>query len=333
MIAFFLVALLLGSAGAVIAVALLMSAVSTTGAVDNRSVSDSSCTTLVAPQGRSAVLTDEQRKNAASIIETGSRLGVPRRGVVVAIATALQESNLRNLSWGDRDSVGLFQQRSAWGSFAERTDPVTSATLFYTGGRAGQPGLFDIRGWESMSVTMAAQAVQRSAFPFAYAKWEMLAHSLVGSAKNGGVDCPDGSESLPAGALGEMMRVAVAQLGDPYVWGATGPDAFDCSGLVVYSWRMAGYKLSVRTADQMYRISTPVRPGEERPGDLLFGSFGTRVPGAGHMMVVVRPGVALQAPRAGRSVELTTYDVGSETWRIGRLPSSSLTRLGANPSG
>ncbi len=126
-------------------------------------------------------LSTEQTRNAATIIAVGKQKKIPAYGWVIAIATAMQESNLKNLNYGDRDSVGLFQQRAPWGSFKERTTPAISAGMFYTGGRGGQPGLLDISGWQSMSVTQAAQRVQRSAFPGAYAKYEGLANSLVKS--------------------------------------------------------------------------------------------------------------------------------------------------------
>lgn len=132
-----------------------------------------------------AALTPEQEEHAATIIDVGLSLGVPERGLVVAIATALQESGLRNLDYGDRDSQGLFQQRpvSGWGTVAQIRDPVASSQAFY--GRAAHtdnPGLLDIAGWEEMAITEAAQAVQRSAYPFAYAQWEALARATVATA-------------------------------------------------------------------------------------------------------------------------------------------------------
>jgi cell wall-associated NlpC family hydrolase len=321
------VAVFVAGALILLPVLMMMNATSLSGSSADDSTTD--CLTTAVAGGRSLTLDSEQIQNAGVIIKTGHELGVPMRGLVVGVATALQESTLRNLGTGDRDSVGLFQQRNGWGSFAERTDPATSAAMFYNGGRGGQPGLLDIANWRTMPLTLAAQAVQRSAFPFAYAKWEPLATSLVRSVV-GDVDlgCTDAvSAALPTGAVGDMLRVALAQQGDPYLWGATGPDFFDCSGLIVYSWRQAGYELRVRTADQMFRISKPLRAGEEQPGDLLFGSFGTRVSGAGHVMIVVRPGVAVQAPAAGRVVELTRYDADGVNWRLGRLPASALTKL------
>jgi cell wall-associated NlpC family hydrolase len=319
----------IGMAG-LISVPLLMvmgtTAVTTEEADNSQS---GACGPVAAVAGTTIRLDEDQLGHARTIIDTGRSLKIPDRGLVVAVATALQESTLRNLDWGDRDSVGLFQQRAGWGSTAERTDPATSASMFYTGGRAGQPGLLDISGWAAMSITRAAQAVQVSAFPMAYAKWETLAASLVRSViGNDPLSCTDAlGAGLPGGAIGEMLRTAQEQVGDPYVWGAVGPDAFDCSGLVVYSWRQAGYQLNIRTAAQMWESSTPVARGSEKPGDLLFGDFGGRVAGAGHVMIVLRPGVAVNAPSAGRNVELTEYSSFGPSWRLGRLKPAALTPL------
>ncbi|NQX16032.1 peptidoglycan-binding protein [Rathayibacter sp. VKM Ac-2857] len=132
-----------------------------------------------------ATLSEEQLANVRTIIAEGKTAGVPEYGWVVAIATAMQESRLRNLSGGDRDSVGLFQQRpsAGWGDAADLVDPVYASRAFY--GAANSPttntGLTDIAGWESMSVTEAAQAVQVSAYPDAYAQWETLAREAVES--------------------------------------------------------------------------------------------------------------------------------------------------------
>ncbi len=129
------------------------------------------------------LLNEEMRSNAAIIVQVGQELGVSSEGIVIALATAMQESTLRNLTWGDRDSVGLFQQRpsAGWGTVAQLTTPSYAARLFYGGDsnpNAGHTkGLLDIRDWESMPLTVAAQAVQVSAFPDAYAKWEASARS------------------------------------------------------------------------------------------------------------------------------------------------------------
>ena len=122
-------------------------------------------------------LTAEMRTHAATIIRVGRELGVPQYGIVIALATAMQESSLRNLSWGDRDSVGLFQQRpsSGWGTAADLQVPSHAARLFYVGRPGYTRGLLGIAGWQNMTLTQAAQAVQISAYPTAYAKWEASA--------------------------------------------------------------------------------------------------------------------------------------------------------------
>jgi hypothetical protein len=118
-----------------------------------------------------------QRNNATTIVQVGLALGISKRGLVVALATAMQESKLYNLGHlgakNDHDSLGLFQQRPSmgWGSKAQVTDPVFSATAFYL-------ALQRVPGWKSMKVTVAAQKVQRSAYPNAYAKWENDAKAL-----------------------------------------------------------------------------------------------------------------------------------------------------------
>lgn len=125
----------------------------------------------------------EQLKNASTIASVGRSLGASSRDIIIALMTAMQESTLRNISYGDRDSVGLFQQRAPWGSFADRTNPRESARMFFQGGKGGQPGLFSKGGRNAMSLAQAAQAVQVSAYPDAYAKWEDMARALSGAIK------------------------------------------------------------------------------------------------------------------------------------------------------
>lgn len=122
----------------------------------------------------------EQLNNAGTIIAVGRNLGASNRDIIISLMTAMQESALRNLTWGDRDSIGLFQQRDAWGTREQRLDPAQSAKMFFTGGHAGQRGLFDFADRDQMSLTQAAQAVQVSAFPDAYAKWEKDAKAIFG---------------------------------------------------------------------------------------------------------------------------------------------------------
>jgi LysM repeat protein len=131
----------------------------------------------------SAYLSPEMKSNATTIVRVGQRLGVPDYGIVIALAAAMQESSLRNIDYGDRDSIGLFQQRpsTGWGSRSQLLDPDYAARLFYGGAnnpnRGVTVGLLEVSGWESLSVTEAAQKVQISAFPEAYAKWETSARA------------------------------------------------------------------------------------------------------------------------------------------------------------
>ena len=104
---------------------------------------------------------------------------------MIALAAAAQESGLRNVKHGDRDSLGLFQQRpsSGWGTAEQVLDPVRASLAFFCGAVNPNPGitrgLLDIPGWESMTLTPAAQTVQISAFPDHYAKWETSARAWL----------------------------------------------------------------------------------------------------------------------------------------------------------
>ncbi|MCX5204414.1 hypothetical protein OG897_23540 [Streptomyces sp. NBC_00237] len=124
-------------------------------------------------------LTAEQAVNAATISSVGTARGMPERAVTIALATALQESALRNIRHGDRDSLGLFQQRPSqgWGTEKQILDPAYSAGRFYQ-------HLTEVPGYSRLPLTVAAQRVQKSGFPQAYAKHEpdaaLLASALTG---------------------------------------------------------------------------------------------------------------------------------------------------------
>lgn len=152
-------------------------------ATASAAVSTSGATSSGGASSGTTVLSAEQWRNAATIVSVGRSLGVPQRGLVVALAAAMQESSLRNLSHGDRDSVGLFQQRPSqgWGSKASLQDPATAAKRFFVGNPGHTRGLLGVPGWSSMSVTDAAQAVQVSAYPTAYAKWAAPAETWLAS--------------------------------------------------------------------------------------------------------------------------------------------------------
>ncbi|MFW6034025.1 MAG: M23 family metallopeptidase [bacterium] len=151
----------------------------------------------------------EQTRHAGIITAVGQSAGVSPFGLQVALATAMQESQLRNLPYGDRDSVGLFQQRpsAGWGTPDQLMDPVYAAQAFFggpTGPNSGEPpGLLDIDGWADMTLAEAAQAVQKSAYPDAYAAWEDEATTWLGDllAAGGGSCTPGGGLSCPPTGL------------------------------------------------------------------------------------------------------------------------------------
>ncbi|KKJ99213.1 hypothetical protein [Micromonospora sp. HK10] len=156
------------------------------------------------------VLSAEQMANAATIAAIGVQRRMPERAVVVALATAYQESHLRNIAHGDRDSLGLFQQRPSqgWGTPAQIRDPRYAAEKFYA-------ALKKVKGWEKLRVTEAAQKVQRSAYPEAYQKWaaksEVLSRALLGHA-TGAVACTVGSTPTmrgPAAAAALAQNLAL----------------------------------------------------------------------------------------------------------------------------
>lgn len=124
--------------------------------------------------GLTVSLEPGQATNAATIAAVGLRRGLPPHAVTVALATAMQESKLRNLPYGDRDSLGLFQQRPSqgWGTPAQIQDPRYAANRFFA-------KLTTVAGWQTMPVAEAAQRVQRSADGSAYAIWEGRARSLA----------------------------------------------------------------------------------------------------------------------------------------------------------
>jgi hypothetical protein len=139
-----------------------------------------------------------QMANAATITAVGLRRKMPERAVVIALATAFQESKLENIEHGDRDSLGLFQQRPSqgWGTAEKIRDPRYAAGRFYS-------ALKKVKGWKEMRVTDAAQKVQRSAYPNAYEKWAdesaVLAKALTGRA-TGAVECTVSGEPAVRGA-------------------------------------------------------------------------------------------------------------------------------------
>jgi hypothetical protein len=163
-------------------------------------------------------MSPEQADNAATIAAVGTTMGMSDRAVTVALATALQESGLHNLANGDRDSVGLFQQRPSqgWGSAEQVADPVYAARAFYRRLNA-QPN------WTSLDVNDAAQRVQRSAVPDGYGQWEGQAQAVAAAltgAPGASLRCHDLVLGRPESVL---VTVAKQELGTAALSGQQPP--------------------------------------------------------------------------------------------------------------
>ncbi|MCZ7423780.1 C40 family peptidase [Verrucosispora sp. WMMA2121] len=265
----------------------------------------------------------EQREIAATIIDVGVAKGVPRWGWVVAVATAMQESGLRNLphlgDGNDHDSIGVFQQRPShrWGTATQLSEPAYQAGKFFD-------KLLTVPGWEAMPLTHAAQKVQVSAFPDAYAKWIDDALHLVDQLANTLTDCatgalaalPDGF-ALPANtppAVATAIFWAANQLGTPYHFGGSCTDPHsgnpdkqcDCSSLMQAAYRAAGIPIPRVTTDQANTGKPVADPTLLLPGDLILiaGSEGT-VANPRHVGMYLGDGLVIQAPKTGDVVKIT----------------------------
>lgn len=269
------------------------------------------CATNTDNSTRVAGYGPEQLTNAAIIVAVGKHLRIPEKGQVVAIATAMQESTLRNLDHGDRDSFGLFQQRPSqgWGTPAEIMNPTYAASQFYQ-------HLLDIPGWDTMPVNDAAQQVQRSATPNAYGRHEPTARDVLAAVTGatctttttttvGTGDCHHIDAPNPAATA--AINYACGQRGLPYVWGGNGAQdgGFDCSGLTTAAYRAARITLP-RTAHTQYHAGPHVPDGQPLlPGDLVFyGNPNTKIH---HVGLYIGGGFIIHAPDYGQTVTIAPY--------------------------
>ncbi|MEU4574627.1 C40 family peptidase [Nonomuraea sp. NPDC023979] len=283
--------ILTGSAtpgGVACAITPVTTASSTTGKPVVASPATASFTTLD--------LDGEQQANATLIVHVAVERGLPARAAVIAVATALQESKLRNLTYGHLDSLGLFQQRPSqgWGTREQILDPRYATGTFYD-------RLVEVPRWEQLPLTRAAQAVQRSGLPEAYAQWEALAQRVVDAVAGTCITL------IPGEQVAAVIAYAHAQLGKPYVWGAEGPDSFDCSGLTMRAFQAAGISIPRVAADQ-WRYGPPIPNGQEQPGDLAF--FRMQPDGPGHVGLVIGGGRMIHAPNKRTVVQIGTYQRG-----------------------
>ena len=293
-------------------------------------------------------------RNAAVIAQVGQEQGFGKQGQLVALITAMQESQLGNhpstASPDENGDAGVFQQRQLdgwYGSLEEVNDITYAATAFYNGvtaesegdygtagGGAGYghiPGLTDISGWESMEPAAAAQAVQRSAHPDAYAEHLDEAEAILAGLANANVSVDSASTSDAGGAsdsggdhcaaptveatgdAAEALARGRTLLGTPYEFGGGGkhgPDTgIDCSGFVLFAFGLDSNEIG-RTAQAQFDslASTSVPPDQIQPGDLIFYAKG-RTGAVGSPNAISH--VAIYSGD-GKMIESTRYNGGTE---------------------
>jgi hypothetical protein len=247
----------------VLAVALIAAAVTATVWLRHRNPGPPEC--QVQSTTNTYALDPDQAASSTTIAAVGQRLGLPDHAVTVALAAALQESALRNLPFGDRDSLGLFQQRPSqgWGTSTEILTPSYAAAAFFR-------ALTRVDGWATMPVTVAAQKVQRSGAPTAYAQWEpeaqALAIAMTGEAQ-AGLTCrftlARSHDSAPAVTRDMGNELGVASLDAPL---AAKRGWTVASWLVGHAWQYRVTNVSFRGRE--WRASSgrwrPTTPSDDR---------------------------------------------------------------------
>jgi len=247
---------------------------------------------------QAANLDDQQQSIVGQIIEIGKQRGLAPRAWQIAIQAGMTESGMRNLSYGDRDSLGIFQMRPSmgWGTVAQLQDIPYQINKFYD-------VLLTVPDWDKQRPGTSAQDVERSAFPERYHRWErMAAHlvenlgqvaDMVGCGQSAGLVLP--ANNAAAGAI----QFALGEQGKPYIWGATGPDAYDCSGLMLRAYEAAGITLSRVSRDQYHNgAMLPVR--DAQPGDLLFWAYDPSNPATiHHVAMYLGGGKIVEAQQTG----------------------------------
>ncbi len=226
-------------------------------------------------------------------------MGAPPRASLVALATAMQESTLHNLDYGDRDSLGLFQQRPSqgWGTPAQVTDPVHATTIFLQ-------RLLAVPGWETMPVTVAAQTVQRSAFPQAYAKWEGLAAELVTQLGQVARSPPARARRARSGRGRHRDQLRARRGRQALPVGRHRPRGLRLLGADAQGVPAAGVTISRVAADQ-YKNGGHVPVRQAQPGDLLFYATDPSDPATiHHVTLYMGNDQMVEAPYTGANVRV-----------------------------
>lgn len=247
---------------------------------------------------------------------------LPEPAAVIAISAAIERTHLTNYSQQtDTQGLGIFNMTpgGTWGSASELTDPVKTATQFYT-------RLAQLPGWQTMTAGEAAFQVLHlpSPAPLGLDRWGPIAQRLVSTFDGSATTCSGtggngngagGSIPLPPGfslppdtpaAVRTAVGYALAQLGKPYVWGGVGPNGFDCSGLVMMAYQAAGITIP-RGSIAQSGFGTPIYSVNDlRPGDLIFipGDDGT-AEAPGHVGMAIGRGLLVEAPHTGLNVQIS----------------------------
>jgi len=315
------------------------------------------CISPAATQASWGQWSAEQVTNAATIVRVGQSDGAPRYGWVIAVAAAMQESTLINLDHGTSDSLGLFQQRPSqgWGTAAQVMDPVYASGQFYA-------HLMAVPDWQQMTLTAAAQAVQHSRTPGAYAKWATDATSLVAhlTGAPGSAILAAASQVTSSCGQGQVAQGAPAQvkavlayaegaLGTMYDYGGSCTDPHspdmtlhcDCSSLVQQSFlHGAGLQLP-RTAEAQWQwgeaghaVAIPI--SQAQVGDVVYFPSYLGPDVIGHTGIVTNPATMtmIEAPETGKPVEFGSYNpsglpYGTHMFTILRFVSTSGSGSGA----
>lgn len=204
----------------------------------------------------------EQSANAATVVDVATvKEELPSRAGEIGVTTAITESKLRNLNYGDRDSLGLFQQRPSqgWGSTDEILDPVHASTAFYH-------KMIEIENWQTKPVEVVAQAVQRSGFPAAYAD-HITAANILGASLDGSnaeaVTCrldPAKTSTAPAALVSKLQ----------YQTGlAATPGTSDISfraRTVQRAWAVAGWAVTHAESDGVTSVTVGDRMWKRERG-------------------------------------------------------------------
>lgn len=299
-------------------------------------------------------------EQAAIILTVGEAEGISARGQLVALMTAMQESRLGDhpstFSPDENGDAGVFQQRQLpgwYGTLEEVTDTAYAAKVFYKGktlsqevpGGAGPkgyhiPGLVNVDGWESLPPTVAAQRVQRSAHPQAYAKHEAEARQIIAALANvdaeidqtqpGSAVCGAEGGSGASAATGDIDAVlerAETTLGQTYVFGGGGWDGptnggQDCSGLTTYSYMASGVRLPRTARAQWVALrSYEVSPSEAQPGDLIFEAWGRLGAEVSHVAIYTGDGQMIEASRGAAVTKFSPARLsGDQFVGIARVP-------------